>query len=53
MPKSIAYIRTSSVDQNLHRQRDEMLKLGIEENTYMKINNLERISNVLVININI
>lgn len=31
MPKTIAYARTSSVDQNLYRQRDEMLKLGIEE----------------------
>lgn len=31
MPKTVAYIRVSSKDQNLSRQIDEMKKLGIEE----------------------
>ena len=31
MPKTVAYIRVSSKEQNLSRQIDEMKKLGIEE----------------------
>ncbi|MEH7119512.1 recombinase family protein, partial [Neobacillus vireti] len=31
MVKEVAYIRVSSMDQNLNRQRDEMLNLGIAE----------------------
>lgn len=31
MPKTVAYIRVSSKDQNLDRQIDEMKKLGIED----------------------
>lgn len=31
MAKTVSYIRVSSNDQNLDRQRDEMLQLGIEE----------------------
>ncbi|MDR6124049.1 DNA invertase Pin-like site-specific DNA recombinase [Bacillus sp. SLBN-46] len=31
MAKTVAYIRVSSVLQNLDRQRDEMLNLGIPE----------------------
>ncbi|MFC5734324.1 recombinase family protein [Cytobacillus gottheilii] len=31
MPKTVAYIRVSSKEQNLARQIDEMKKLGIEE----------------------
>ena len=31
MPKTIAYIRVSSKDQNLDRQLEELNKLGIEE----------------------
>jgi DNA invertase Pin-like site-specific DNA recombinase len=31
MPKTVAYVRVSSKDQNLSRQIDEMKKLGIED----------------------
>lgn len=31
MPKTVAYIRVSSKEQNLSRQIDEMIKIGIEE----------------------
>ncbi len=31
MPKTVAYIRVSTKEQNLDRQYDEMKKLGIDE----------------------